>query len=652
MKDLFRYHGFWSIGVRLFRRMPFGSKAILISTIFLVVVAQLAFIFVRASGRDIAFAEREMLGLRHVQTLSALLKDAQDLRRLVYAPDPAAQATALQARRRTTEETLKQLDSAMAGEAELLGALKFAHDAYAPLQADIKDRAEAFARADEFVQQVLRLTASVADNTGLSMDPDPGSYHLMLAATQELLAVRRMLGRLRDLGSDALAQGQLDELHARFLNGDSFVMYAQLETLFTRYERVTKARGDLAQSLAVEESLKPINVFMRAVRKGPLAEGGPRGEAAAFNAAGEAALASASALCDRSQVALATLIEDRVRALRQARYLQLGMATFGLLLAAYFFFCFYRVTRGGLREVTRHIDAMARGDLSSSPQPWGNDDEAHLMRATRAMQESMRKLVGDVRRCADTIMISTMQISSDAEDLTSRSSSAAASLQQTASAMDQISATVRQTAERSSESAALGEQNAQVARDGGAVIASVVDTMRGLQQSSAKISEITGLIDSIAFQTNILALNAAVEAARAGEQGRGFAVVASEVRALAQRSAAAARDIKGLINESTERTEAGGRVAATAGVTMQRLLANTQTMSGLLAEVSTAAAEQNTGVSEVSRAVALLDQDTQRNVTLVHKTQGTAQTMSEQAQALVMAAERFVLPAQAQHEPG
>jgi methyl-accepting chemotaxis protein len=184
-----------------------------------------------------------------------------------------------------------------------------------------------------------------------------------------------------------------------------------------------------------------------------------------------------------------------------------------------------------------------------------------------------------------------------------------------------------------------------VADHGGQVIAQVVTTMQGIQASSKKIGDIVGVIDSIAFQTNILALNAAVEAARAGEQGRGFAVVASEVRALAQRSAAAAKEIKGLIAVGTEQTSQGTRVVQAAGETMQQLVRNAQTMSGLLAEVSTAAAEQTRGVNEVNAAVTQLDHDTQRNAALVEQTSAAAMSMNQLASDLVAAAGKFRLPA-------
>ena len=640
--ELFRYHGFWGVGVRMFRSISFLGKAAVISGIFLLVVAQLSFIFIRASNESIRTSQRELAGVTLVRELSALIEQAQELRRIALA-GPEAQGAASQQLGRV-ESQLARLEALCAGDAGLLEALKFARDALAPLKTPTQDKEEAFTRADDFVQQALRLTSTVADLTALSLDPDPDSYHLTVAATQDNLNVSRMLGRLRDLGADALASGTMPALHRRILQGDSYVLYTQLELLFARYERVLAANPALAEPLAFQDAFKPVNTFMRTVRKGPLAEGGPTGEAAAFTAAGKAAMDSMAALSTRCTLALGSLIENRIANLQHERNIQLAVAVAGLAVAAYFFHCFYLVTRGGLQEVTRHIQAMARGDLSSTPRPWGKDEAALLMHSITDMQTSLRQLVGQVRECAEVIVSTSSQVSAGASDLSTRTEQAASSLQQTAAAMDQIASTVNQTAARASESAALGEQNALAATEGGNVIARVVATMGDIQASSRKIGEIIGVVDAIAFQTNILALNAAVEAARAGEQGRGFAVVASEVRALAQRSAGAAREIKSLVSTSAEQTEVGTQIVGSASETMHRLVGNARAMSELLADVSGAAAQQTRGVCEVSAAVARLDHDTQCNAALVEETTAAAISMQRRAAELAATAHKFLLP--------
>ena len=236
-----------------------------------------------------------------------------------------------------------------------------------------------------------------------------------------------------------------------------------------------------------------------------------------------------------------------------------------LLFAAYLFLCFYRVMEGGLRETRRHLRAMTQGDLTTSPSPWGGDEAAQLMLELRDMQDSLRGMVLRVRRSSDEIVHSSSEIASGALDLSARTEQAAANLEQSAASMEEIASTVRTIAESTQEASRVARHNAQTASDGGRVMGDVVRTMEGIRGSSRKIGEITATIDSIAFQTNILALNAAVEAARAGDQGRGFAVVASEVRVLAQRSAHAAREIKGLIATVSNRSRLERRSCATQG---------------------------------------------------------------------------------------
>jgi len=208
LRSLFRHHGFWSIGVRLFRRMAFVSKAAIISAIFVVVVAQLAFIFVRASNHAIHASERELVGVANVRELVGLLDQAQTLRSLVLAAG-GKQTPAVTEQSSRVDAQLTSVESRFAEDPILAEASKFARAAFAPIKAPVDDREEAFSRADEFVQQLLRLTATVVDSSSLAQDPDADSYHLMLASTQETLQAMRMLGRLRDLGGDALAAGSL-----------------------------------------------------------------------------------------------------------------------------------------------------------------------------------------------------------------------------------------------------------------------------------------------------------------------------------------------------------------------------------------------------------------------------------------------------------
>ena len=335
--------------------------------------------------------------------------------------------------------------------------------------------------------------------------------------------------------------------------------------------------------------------------------------------------------------------------LREATHARLRTSAFimgpVMLLAFYLFVCFYRVMEGGLAETRRHLHAMTQGDLTTAPEPWGRDEAADLMLDLRAMQQSLVRMVHGVRLSSDEILNSSSEIATGAMDLSSRTEQTAANLEETAAAMEQISATVRQSTEHAQNATGIASRNAEVARHGGLVIAQMVSTMQDIQQSSHRINDIIGVIDGIAFQTNILALNAAVEAARAGEQGRGFAVVASEVRALAQRSATAAKEIKSLITASVEKVEGGTRIAENAGETMDSVVSGAVQISQLLQQIATGAAEQSQGIAQVGQAVQELDRATQQNAAMVEETAAGAAALKDEAQALSQEVASFQLPA-------
>ncbi len=644
LSDLFRHHGVWFVGVRLFRRMTFMSKAAIISAIFGLVVAQLAFIFLQTVNQGIRTSQSELVGIGFANELLPVITKAHDLRRLLMLSE-GKESPAVQPLLEQIDTQLGKLEARESAGMDLSKAFKFVHDTATSLKTPPDDREDAFRLADELVSQLHRLMDSVVEESGLALDPEIASFYLMRVSTQQTPQLVQQLGRMRDIGAGAISGIPLTAQQRGVMYGDSNVTYRDLEIIFSRYENIVQRSPDLTSVLAFQDAFTPVNAFMRSVRKGVLAESGPTGDAAAFAAAGQAAMDSITALTQRSYQGLSGLIESRIDAQRNTRNIQMAIMLTGMLVAGYFFYCFYLVTRGGMAEVTRHIDAMARGDLSTSPKPWGKDEAAALMFSISDMQGSMRKLIGEVRGCADAIFTTSSQVSSGAEDLSGRTEMAASSLQQTAAAMEQIAVAVKQTAGLTQESSSLGDENARVAGRGEDVIEQVVVTMQGIQASSKKIEEIIGVIDGIAFQTNVLSLNAAVEAARAGEQGRGFAVVASEVRSLARRSADAAKDIKDLITSSSEQTAHGTQIVRAAGETMNQLVRNAQSMSRMLSDVSTATHEQTRGMAEVSEAVARLDEDTQRNAALVEQTTAAATAMKLKSSELVATAERFILPA-------
>nr|WP_297357771.1 methyl-accepting chemotaxis protein [uncultured Caldimonas sp.] len=287
--------------------------------------------------------------------------------------------------------------------------------------------------------------------------------------------------------------------------------------------------------------------------------------------------------------------------------------------------------------------SIADGDLTHSVEAQGHDEAADLLRALNEMQASLRDIVTRVHVSTESITTASSEIATGNQDLSSRTEQAASSLQQTAASMEQLTGTVKQSTDAAHQANQLAASASEVAAKGGNVVAQVVSTMDEINVASKKIADIIGVIDGIAFQTNILALNAAVEAARAGEQGRGFAVVAGEVRNLAQRSAQAAKEIKTLIGASVEKVEGGAKLVQTAGSTMQEIVGSVQRVTDIIGEITAAAAEQNDGIGQVNQAVTQLDQMTQQNAALVEQSTAAAESLKEQAYKLADVVKAFKL---------
>jgi methyl-accepting chemotaxis protein len=340
---------------------------------------------------------------------------------------------------------------------------------------------------------------------------------------------------------------------------------------------------------------------------------------------------SGDAIEARSNELLATVIATSVIAMLAA----LGLA--------------YLISRSLLRQLggepvyAAQVTALiASGDLSQ-PVAVAQGDQDSLLYSIGQMRDSLAAIVGEVRAGTDNVLVSSREIAGGVADLSSRTEEQASSLEETASSMEELTSTVRQNGDNARQANRLVQSASGVAVDGGEVVARVVGTMDGIEASARKMADIIGVIDGIAFQTNILALNAAVEAARAGEQGRGFAVVASEVRNLAQRSAGAAKEIKTLIETSVAQVTAGNALAAQAGETMARVVASVQSVSVMMNEVSSASAEQSQGIEQVNEAVLQMDTVTQQNAALVEEAAAAAQSLEQEALRLSQAVSRFRL---------
>jgi methyl-accepting chemotaxis protein len=340
---------------------------------------------------------------------------------------------------------------------------------------------------------------------------------------------------------------------------------------------------------------------------------------------------------------LVQALQIRQKELQQAVYFMIAVLAGVLALTIMFAVFIVRSITQPMQEAINIANAIASGDLTKRIEATSTNETGRLLQALKAMNENLVDLVGKVRMGTDQITTASGEIASGNSDLSQRTEEQASSLEETASSMEELTSTVKQNADNARQANQLAVGASEVAIKGGSVVGQVVQTMSSINESSKKIVDIISVIDGIAFQTNILALNAAVEAARAGEQGRGFAVVATEVRTLAQRSAAAAKEIKELISDSVAKVEDGTRLVDEAGATMDEIVTAVKRVTDIMSEISAASQEQSSGIEQVNQAVSQMDEVTQQNAALVEEASAAAESMQEQAYALTQAINTFKL---------
>jgi methyl-accepting chemotaxis protein len=428
---------------------------------------------------------------------------------------------------------------------------------------------------------------------------------------------------------------------------------------------VTKAKEELT-ALATEEEGKALLARLGEARQAYL---DVRKQVLALLEA-NAELAEVTNLVDTKMTPLLTRYNESVHALgaRQHRLAEESraevaatvaagkrwLAVAGAFVLAIGALLSWRLTRSitkPLRQAVALARTVADGDLSTDVVVASKDETGQLMAALKAMNENLNRLVAGVRNGTDAIATGAAEVASGNQDLSSRTEQQAGSLEETASSMEELTSTVQHNAENARQGNQLAATASGIATKGGAVVSQVVDTMEAINASANKIVDIIGVIDGIAFQTNILALNAAVEAARAGEQGRGFAVVATEVRSLAQRSAAAAKEIKALIDDSVRKVDTGSRLVGEAGATMQDVVESVRRVTDIMGEISSASQEQRDGIEQVNQAISQMDQVTQQNAALVEEAAAATESMQEQARSLAGAVGAFKLDARYLAQP-
>lgn len=630
--EFFRYHGWLAPGVRLFRSIGFPSKAACIAAAFIVPLVVMLFFLWTTTRTQVEFARSERQGLGYVKALNSLIKAAQG-RRLATINDP--NLSEAQEKTKVAFEAVKAqhsaLGTAFGATEEYLALEKAQNELAASATAGSAD--DTLSRHTDFIVLALDLLGQVASGSNLTLDPDLDTYHMMNISVLRGPLQNESTARLQGMGALILKNGAISQQERDLVSKWMAELAVFGKDIKSSYKQGIAGNQNLEKLFDMDGTNTALSAFAEGVRTQIQGEA-PTGDAGAFLSLGHAAIDKQHAFSEALLDKLDARLQDRINVLWETLGGQVTFAAAFVGLACYLMLAFYKVMMGGLQEVSGHLQAITKGNLSTAPKPWGNDEAAQLMIRLGEMQSSLRHIVSAVLDGAANVQCASGEIASASMNLSQRTEQSAASLQQTSASMEHISDSMTQSFKTVEVATSSANANALAAERGGTAIEEVVRTMEDIRASSGKITEIIGVIDGIAFQTNILALNAAVEAARAGDQGRGFAVVASEVRALAGRSALAAKEIKSLIGSSMTQVESGTVVVARAGESMKAVVQSASQISQLMSQIADGTRQQNHGVGEVSAAVRDLDESTQQNAALVEQTAAASGSLADQAKKL------------------
>ena len=637
----FSHHGIWSLGIRLFRQLRFGAKAAIVSILFLIATLIGVALYLSSAQQGIEQLRKEQAGVLIAGRLAPVLRALTDLRNASRAQGVGYSAAApllvqAHADLHQAEEALRLVEGSYV---ERLGLVQEAVQLHQALEA-LPDKADIKA-IEAVLQKTVDYYNLMSARSGVILDSDAADLQLLMAYTREVPFLAEAVGQMRSWGTVALVTQLQDPAAIQRLFGWSARAQKHVMESKAWLQGVIQAAPTVEKQLDLAV-LERAQTYVAQVNK-VFAKADPAlvADVDGWWRQGSQLVVDLYATQAAAMQMAHQRLEARLVAAQTERNLSMGLILLALALAGYFFYSFYCVMDGGLKETRRHLEAMSSGDLTTQPSPWGADDIAALMLSLRQMQDSLRAIVGDMHVASDEIVGSSADIAEGSIDLSARTEAAASTLQETAHALAQISGTIQNSAQNAEQAAAMATDNAKTAHEAGQIMQRMVATMDDIGTASGKINDIIGTIDGIAFQTNILALNAAVEAARAGEAGRGFAVVATEVRNLAQRSAAASHEIRQLISDNVVQALQGVQVANEAGASIAKVQANADRIGQLIGDIAADARAGAQGIVQVDEATKTLEHSTQQNAALVEHTAAASTTLREQAQAMSERVARF-----------
>jgi methyl-accepting chemotaxis protein len=629
--------------MQLMRRLRFPAKTALMGLLLIVPLSWLTGQALFASYGSLEATRLEAAGAPLIAQMLELTAQTQKHRGLVnrsQAGDTTV-ASALSESRAALEAATRAVDSTLARETVFDLA-----KAWTPIQTGIKQvlemerNANSFKAHSDLIEQQRVFLSRCAEASGLLLDPEAATFHMMHLAVEPVIAWTEALGQLRGRGAAVIRKGEMGL-------ADSGHMAAQVQLLRQAAANARFIAGALERAGekvpdALQRALDSSRAYDDLV-EATFSVSAPKGDAAVFFDAGTKAIADVVMVGKSTADRLQELLNERADQLRAQWIKQLAVGVGTVLMIAYLSAAFFRTSFGAVRVLQGAVVLLAGGDFSTKVKLRGTDELSVVANTLDGMTGRLSEMIADIRSNSTLVAQAGFQLSDATKSLSDRTVSQAASLEETGANLQELGAAVRANAAGAEAASSRAATVSDIAQEGGSAIQSAVASMRDIQTSSARVQEIVGVIEGIAFQTNILALNAAVEAARAGEQGRGFAVVASEVRSLAQRSASSAKEIKTLIAASADNVAIGVKQIDGASVTFDQIVGGIREVAESLQVIRTNTSEQSMGLDQISVAVKQIDEITQQNSQMVDLAFRHSSELTDRADKLAQAVESFKL---------